>query len=34
MKIKVIEHKDYEELQRFGNRLFTKGQVKEIRDVR
>lgn len=32
MKIKVIKHRDYEELQRFGNRFFTKEQLKAIRE--
>lgn len=32
MKIKVIKHRDYEELQRFGNRFFTKDQLKVIRE--
>lgn len=32
MKIKVIKHRDYEELQRFGNRFFTKEQLNEIRE--
>lgn len=31
MKIKVTKHRDYEELQRFGNRFFTKEQLKQIR---
>lgn len=31
MKIKVIKHRDYEELQRFGNKFFTKEQLKNIR---
>lgn len=30
MKIKVIKHRDYEELQRFGNKFFTKEQLKQI----
>lgn len=30
MKIKVIKHRDYEELQRFGNKFFTNEQVKQI----
>lgn len=34
MKIKVIEHRGYEELQRFGNRFFTNEQVKEIQNAR
>lgn len=32
MKIKIIKHRDHEELQRFGNRFFTKEQVEEIRN--
>lgn len=32
MKIKVIKHRDYEVLQRFGNRFFTKEQLKTIRE--
>lgn len=31
MKIKVIKHRDYEVLQRFGNRFFTAEQVEAIR---
>lgn len=31
MKIKVVKHRDYEELQRFGNKFFTKEQLKQIR---
>ena len=34
MKIKVIKHRDYEVLQRFGNKFFTNEQVKEIQNVR
>lgn len=30
MKIKVIKHRDYEELQRFGNKFFTKEQLRQI----
>lgn len=32
MKIKVIKHRDHEVLQRFGNRFFTKEQLKTIRE--
>lgn len=30
MKIKVIKHRDHEVLQRFGNKFFTKEQLKQI----
>lgn len=33
MKIKVIKHRDYEELQRFGNKLFTKEALEAIRSL-
>lgn len=33
MKIKVNQIKSQETLQRFGNKFFTKEQVKEIRGV-
>lgn len=33
MKIKVIKHRDHEVLQRFGNKFFTKKQVKELRSL-
>lgn len=33
MKIKVDQIKSQETLQRFGNKFFTKEQVKEIRGV-
>lgn len=33
MKIKVNQIKSEETLQRFGNKFFTKEQVKEIRGV-
>ena len=32
MKIKVIHNRDYEELQRFGYKFFTKEQLKVIRE--
>lgn len=31
MKIEVIKHRDHEVLQRFGNKFFTKEQLKQIR---
>lgn len=33
MKIKVNQIKSEETLQRFGNRFFTKKQVKELRSL-
>lgn len=33
MKIKIIKHRDYEELQRFGNKFFTKEQLKQLREA-
>lgn len=33
MKIKVIKHRDYEELQRYGNKFFTKEQLKAVREI-
>lgn len=33
MKIKIKQIKSEETLQRFGNKFFTKEQVKEIRGV-
>ena len=32
MKIKVIKHRDHEVLQRFGNKFFTKEQLRIIRE--
>lgn len=34
MKIKVIKHRDYEELQRFGNKLFTQEQIKQLEEIK
>lgn len=34
MKIKVVQKKSEEVLQRFGNKFFTKEQVKQLRGVR
>lgn len=33
MKINVIKHRDYEELQRFGNKFFTKEAIEAIRSL-
>ena len=34
MKIEIKQIKSEETLQRFGNKFFTKDQVKEIQNVR
>ena len=31
-KIEVIQKKNYETLQRFGNKFFTEEQVKQLRE--
>lgn len=33
MKIKIKQIKSEETLQRFGNKFFTKAQVKELRSL-
>lgn len=33
MKIKIKYIKSYEKLQRFGNKFFTKEQLKQIREA-